>query len=186
MTEKDIGARTFHSSPAAARASPPRISVRVERGSWYILRPPCLNAGQLGAAGFLAPNLIAARAYALAALERPEEAAAELSQLPLDYFFLDRIRFVVPLVAMLVEGDVDSAGALVAATSSDLAVGPRDELLRDLVRAATSPSGVGASEIARLREELHDRDEDRRWMQRVTPALLDRFDLEQLTAARWQ
>ncbi len=134
------------------------------------------EAARLNAGGFLTPGIAAARAYSLAALQRPDEAAAELSQLPPDYLFLDRMRFVVPLVAMVAEGDLENAGRLAAATSPDLAVGYRDELLREVVLAATSPESVGASELMRLRDELADREEDRRWMMRVAPALITRFD----------
>jgi hypothetical protein len=132
--------------------------------------------GRAAAAGHVTPSLTASRAYQLAALGRADEAAAELSQLPPDYLLLDRMRFVVPLVALLARGDVDGAGRLVAATSPDLSVGPRDELLRDLVHASTSPAGRGAAEIARLRDELRDREESRRWIEKVAPALLARFE----------
>ncbi|MEZ4313103.1 MAG: hypothetical protein R3F14_34210 [Polyangiaceae bacterium] len=130
---------------------------------------------QAAAAGMLAPALTGARAYMLAGLRRRDEALAELAHLPEDYLFLDRTRFVVRLVALLAEGDLEGAGLLVEATSPELSIGPRDELLRDLVRAATSPSGAGMIEIARLRDELRDDDESRRWIETVAPSLLARF-----------
>lgn len=131
---------------------------------------------RIAAAPYIAPMIASARAYALAALQRPEEAAAELSTLPPDYLALDRMRFVVPLVAFLAEGDLENAASLVDVTSPDLAVGHRDELVRELVRAAVSPDRVGAAEIARLRDELADRARDRLWIQRVMPDLVERFD----------
>ncbi|MCC6556632.1 MAG: hypothetical protein IT372_27035 [Polyangiaceae bacterium] len=137
------------------------------------LRTPGVRAG---AAGMLAPSLTAARAAALAAMGRADEAAAELSQIPPDYVLLDRTRFTVQLVALVARGDVDAAGDLVAATPPELSIGPRDELVRDLVRAVTAPSGAGAGEIARLRDELREDEEQRRWIEQVAPALLARFD----------
>ena len=65
---------------------------------------------------------------------------------------------------------------LVLATSPDLSIGARDELMRDLVHAVIAPAGTGAGEIARLRDELRDREETRRWIERVTPTLLSRFE----------
>ena len=134
------------------------------------------RAGQAAAAGILSPTITGNRAYMLAALGRADEAYAELGHLPPDYLFLDRMRFVVPLVALLAKGEIDAAGRLVDATSPDLGVGPRDELMRDLVHAVTSPTATGAAEIARLREELRDRDEHRRWIQKFAPTLLTRFE----------
>jgi hypothetical protein len=137
------------------------------------LRTEALRAA---ASGMLAPSLTGARAYLLAAMGRADEAAAELAQIPPDYLLHDRTRFAVQLVALLACGDVDGAGRLVDATSPDISIGPRDELLRDLVRAATAPSGAGSLEIARLRAELREDDESRRWIEQVAPALIARFD----------
>jgi hypothetical protein len=86
------------------------------------------------------------------------------------------MRFVVPLVAFLARGNIEGAGRLVMATSPELSIGARDELMRDLVHAVVSPAGTGAGEIARLRDELRDRDETRRWIERVAPSLLARFE----------
>jgi len=134
------------------------------------------RAARSAAAGFVTPGITANRAYTLAALGRADEAAAELAQLPPDYLFLARMRFVVPLVAFLARGDIDGAGRLALATSPDLSVGARDELMRDLVHAVTSPAATGAGEMARLREEIRDREETRRWIEKVAPALLARFE----------
>jgi hypothetical protein len=134
------------------------------------------EATRVAAAGMLSPALAAARAYLLAALRRTDEALAELAQIPPDYPLYDRARFSVQLVALVARGDVDGAGRLVEATPPELSIGPRDELIRDLVRAATAPSGAGSAEIARLRDELREDEEARRWLAEVAPALLARFD----------
>ncbi len=134
------------------------------------------RAGRNAAAGFVSPGITANRAYELAALGRADEAAAELAQLPPDYVLLDRMRFVVPLVAFLARGDIEGAGRLVLATSPDLSIGARDELMRDLVHAVVAPASTGAGEMARLRDELRDREETRRWIEKVTPTLLSRFE----------
>lgn len=134
------------------------------------------EGARAAAAGMLTPALTGARAYLLAAMGRVDEAVAELARIPPDYLLLDRTRFAVQLVALLARGDVDGAGRLVEATPQELSIGPRDELLRDLVRASTAPGGAGSAEIARLRDELRDDEESRRWIEQVAPALLARFD----------
>lgn len=134
------------------------------------------ETGRAAAAAFIAPSATASRAYSLAALRRADEALAELSQLPSDYVHLDSTRFVVRLVALVAQGEIDAAGRLVDATPEELSIGPRDELVRDLVRAVTSPSGADLPEIARLREELRDDEEHRVWIERVAPDLLARFE----------
>lgn len=134
------------------------------------------DASRASAAPFLAPAAGASRAYSLAALRRVDEAAAEVAQLPADYVYLDRTRFVVRLVSLVATGDIEAAGRLVDATPQEISLGPRDELVRDLVRAATSPGGAGVAELARLREELRDDAEQRLWIERVAPSLLSRFE----------
>lgn len=134
------------------------------------------HAEHAAASILLSPLLTGTRAYLLAAAGRGDEAAAELASLPLDYAFLDRTRFAVTLVALLAKGDVDSASQLSAATPLELFLGPRDELMRDLVRAATAPGGAGPAEIARLRDELREDDESRGWIKKVAPVLLARFE----------
>jgi len=128
------------------------------------------------AASFVSPAVTASRAYSLAALRRADEALAELSQLPADYIRLDSTRFVVRLVSLVALGDIDAAGRLADATPLEISIGPRDELLRDLVRAVTSPGGADVAEMARLREDLRDDDDHRVWIERVAPDLLARFE----------
>lgn len=168
----------------AAQAELLRASVADRRGELAegIARVDAARArlqtegARAAAAGMLAPALAGLRAHLLAAMGRTDEAAAELAQLPPDYLLLDRTRYAVQLTALLARGDVDGAARLVEATPQELSIGPRDELLRDLVRAATHPEGAGAAEIGRLRAELREDDESRRWIEKVAPALLARFD----------
>ena len=135
-----------------------------------------MEGTRAAAAAILSPALAAARAYALACLGRVDEAAAEMALIPADYVFLDRTRFSVQLVGLVARGEMEAAGRLVEATPADLSIGPRDELVRDLVRAATAKEGAPHNEIARLRDELREDEESRRWIERVLPALLSAFE----------
>lgn len=141
--------------------------VEAARGYWR---------GDLGARALSLPTLGSIRAEALAALGRVDEAAAELEQLPADFPYLDRARFSVHLNALVARADLEGAGRLVRATSPDISMGPRDELVRDLIRVVTSESGVSDLEVARLRQELREDDEARMWIRRVSPTLLSRFE----------
>lgn len=134
------------------------------------------ESAEAAAGPYLLPAIGASRAYSLAALRRAEEAEIELAKLPADYMHLERSRFVVRLIASVAKGDIEAAGRLVEASPLDLSIGPRDELIRDLVRAATHPGGAGVAELSRLREELRDDDEQRLWIERVAPALLAHFE----------
>jgi hypothetical protein len=136
------------------------------------LRTPTMRAA---ASSFVTPALTGARAYLLAAMGRDDEAAAELTQIPPDYIHHEPTRFSVRLIALVVRGDIEGAARLVEATPPELPIGSRDELVRDLVCAVSSSSGVGAAEIVRLRDELREDEESRRWIEQVAPELLARF-----------
>jgi len=124
----------------------------------------------------LYPEIIAARAATLAALGRSAEAAAEISNLPAHYPFLARARFRTELIAFARQGDFESAAKLAATAPLDLPIGPRDELLRDVVRAAVTPEAAGSAEIERLRDDLREAPDHRAWLAQVAPGLLERFE----------
>lgn len=121
------------------------------------------------------------RAAALAVLGRAEEAAAEIADLPETYPFLARARFRTRLLALARRGNFEEAAKLAETAPPDLPIGPRDELLRDVVRAAVSPGAAGSAEIERLRDDLRESPESRAWLEGVAPGLLARF--EQATTA---
>jgi hypothetical protein len=160
-------AEMLRASVAERRADFSAVLDHVRRARYFVrsetMRP---HAGPV-----LAPTLTVLRAEALAAMKRKDDAAEELETLPADYLLLDRARFSVHLTALVAEGDIEAAGRLVRATSPELSVGPRDEIVRDLVLVATDYDNAEA-ELARLRMELREDDETRAWLQRVSPQLL--------------
>jgi hypothetical protein len=133
-------------------------------------------AARVLASDLLLPEIISARAGALAALGRADEAAAEIAALPPAYPFLARARFRTELIALARRGDLAGAAKVAARAPIDLPIGPRDELLRDVVRAAASPETAGSAEIERLRDELRAEPDHRAWLDAVAPGLLAAFD----------
>nr|AYM54442.1 hypothetical protein [Phaselicystis flava] len=138
-----------------------------------------LTTEQLRAAfsDLLVPALIAERAFVFAAAGNAADAAAEIEVLTQgypSYATLAVARFRVALARKAREGDWAGA-ARVAAETGELAIGPRDELLADLARAAANAQGTSVAEVARLEEELRVDVEARRWIEAVAPGALEAF-----------
>jgi len=128
------------------------------------------------ATDLLLPEIGATRASALAALGRAGEATAEIAALPPAFPYLARARFRTELISLARRGDFAAAAETAARAPADLPIGPRDELLRDLVRATAQPETAGGGEIERLREELRSDPEERAWIEHVAPGLLGAFE----------
>ncbi len=127
------------------------------------------------AADLLLPSIAAERAFALAALDRFDEANAELVTLSPAFARLARSVFRVRLVELVRRGDLGEAARYVESSSPDLPLGPREELLRDLVRASANREAAGAGELERLRDELRDPG-FRRWILAVAPSVAELFE----------
>jgi hypothetical protein len=136
----------------------------IGRLSQYTLR--------ISASDILLPDLIAERAFVLAATDRQAEAEAELATLPEAYPYQSRARFRVRLASLVRKGDLKAAATLAREAGLDLPLSARDELLADATRAATSPETAGAGEVARIKRELRTDKDVRRWMETVAPAAL--------------
>jgi hypothetical protein len=121
----------------------------------------------------LYPELVAERAFALAARDRCDESTAELAMLKPPYPYIDRAELRVRLVQLVRRGELEKAALLVERSSPDLPLSRRDELLADIVRAAVWPERVGGAEIARLKDELREYSEGRRWLESIAPLALD-------------
>jgi tetratricopeptide (TPR) repeat protein len=128
--------------------------------------------------GFDVPwdQVVGERAFALAALGRRAEATSELAKLPAGSPFRERDELRVRLVELARTGAVDEAVSLAAHSSADLPLSPRDELLRDLIRATWAEATLGAAEVLRLREEMSADAESRKWIETVAPGLRERFE----------
>jgi hypothetical protein len=134
------------------------------------------GGGNVGAADVLLPELLAERAFVLAAQGSVEEAETELAALRRAFAafpYASRAEFRVRLVARARAGALDEAAAIAHGRSPGIAIPGRDELLADAVIAATEPGEAGAAGRARLREELRASGEAERWMLAVAPATLE-------------
>ena len=102
------------------------------------------SAGAL-AASMLLPDLVAERAFVLAATDRHAKAAAEMAVLVKTfpaYPFLARAELRVGLVSRARRGYLAGAARLVAGDTDDLPLSLRDETLADLVRATAHPETI--------------------------------------------
>lgn len=132
--------------------------------SQYVLR--------ISASDILLPDLMSQRAFVLAAMDRQDEAEAELEGLPPAYPYKSRSLLRVRLVSLVRRGDLDAAAKLSAETNLDLPLTARDELLADAVRIAADPGSLGAGELPRIRRELRTVASLRPWLETVAPAAL--------------
>jgi hypothetical protein len=126
-------------------------------------------------ADLLYPELLALRALALAALDRPDEANAEASLLAKEcpgYVLAARAQFSRGLMIAVRAGELDEAMVMARARTRDLPLSIRDDMLADVVLAATTT--VPREERERIDSELRDDDELRAWMDAVAPGLRSR------------
>jgi hypothetical protein len=126
-------------------------------------------------ADLLYPELVAVRSLALAALGRSEEANAEASLLAKEcpgYVLAARARFSLSLMLAVQGGNLDAAAEVARARTPDLPLTIRDDMLADVVLAATTT--VPREERERIAAELHDDDELRAWIDAVAPGLRER------------
>ncbi len=157
----------------AERKSDLRLAMdRCERGVARLSR----YALRISASDLLLPDLISERAFLLAAMDRHAEAEAELASLPPAYPYKSRALFRVRLLSHVRQGDLKGAADLAARAGLDLPLSARDELLADVVRAATSPETAGAGEIPRIKRELRTAAPLRRWMETFAPTALAALD----------
>lgn len=123
------------------------------------------------------PGILAEQALLLAATDRSSDAEATLSALAHgypSYALLDAARLRVELLLAVRRGDLAAAAAL-AERAADLSIPARVELLADLARAVAHPDAAGAGEVDRLRRELKLDAESRRWIEIVSPTLVQAF-----------
>lgn len=167
---------------AERRADLPTALDHCDKGlaclSRYVLR--------ISASDILLPDLMSQRAFVLAAMDRHDEAEAELASLPPAYPFRSRALLRVRLVSLVRRGDLDAAAKLASETNLDLPLTARDELLADGLCAAVKPESVGAGEVPRIRRELRTVAALRPWLATVAPAALDAIEriTDETAAAR--
>jgi hypothetical protein len=129
----------------------------------------------------LLPDLVAERAFLLAAVGRPDKALAEMAALAKQFPafpFMARAELRVGLVLRVRRNDLAEAARFARMATEDLPLSLRDETLVDLVRAAAHPESAGAGEIERLRRELRTDAELAQWLRTVAPSVLHAFDTQ--------
>jgi len=127
----------------------------------------------------LLPDLVAERAFVLAATDRHAKASAEMAVLGKAfpaYPFLARAQLRVALVQRVRRGDLAGAAQLVGGDIDDLPLSLRDETLVDLVRATGHPESIGAGEAQRVTDDLRASPELRAWIVAVAPEALRAFE----------
>jgi hypothetical protein len=129
----------------------------------------------------LVPELIAERAFLLAAIGRPAESEAELAALGRDhptFAYMTRSVFRVRMVQALRASDLARATRLARERTPELPLSARDEMLADLV-LALSGGRLVEGEVERLSTELAEDDALAAWIDFMAPGAR-----EQLAARR--
>lgn len=116
-----------------------------------------------------------ARASALAALGRGDEARGEVGTWPLDYSRRTAGAIAVELVAAIREGDLDGAAAVAARANDEISIDVSTEALVDLLRARRG--AIGLVDRERLSEDVRE-PRLRAFLQAVAPELLGDFERE--------
>lgn len=138
------------------------------------------------AAVALQPDLIALRAFILAARGERERARAELALLARDfaaYPFHALAEARVGLLLHAKDGDLEGGARLADGWSADLPISLRDETLADLVRALARPDSIEMAEVHRLRRELEEDAALRAWLAETAPGVASTFMEEASLAA---
>lgn len=123
-----------------------------------------------GDASELRGMVFAARAVALAALAREDEARASASAIPAAFTGRSAALVHVDLLAALAGGRIEEARDVAEGISDHTPLDVRSELVADLLRASNPTGGVGLAEMARLRAELEDPDA-RAFVNAIAPGL---------------
>jgi hypothetical protein len=131
-----------------------------------------------GAYDLLLPQIHATRAFALAALDRKEEARRELALLEKGFpafFYLERTRVRVELLLLIKNGDIRNAAKLSGARPPDLPISYREEILGEIAEMVERTSAVSREKLDRLRYEIDSDPVLSDWLDVVTPDLMGRF-----------
>jgi hypothetical protein len=166
------GAHLCLAQLAERRVAWSQVVVHCDSGIGRLSRTPALKAAN---SDVLFPELVATRAYALAASDRQDEANAELAVLAKEfpaYVVMARAHFRVGLMSAVRRGDLEAASRVATSRTPDLPLSIRDDMLADVVLAATT--AVPQHERERIDAELQDDAELRAWVDAVAPGIRER------------
>jgi hypothetical protein len=113
------------------------------------------------------PDLVSWRAYALAALGKPEEACADLQELETKYPTYSQCDTRIMLAVR--RGDLAAARALARQRTPSRLFGRRAEALADVLIATGGASPTAAGEIALLNIDVREDPRLRAWLRAVWP-----------------
>jgi tetratricopeptide (TPR) repeat protein len=116
----------------------------------------------------LLPELLSRRAYALAALGRPEEARADLQELETKYPTYAR-QLHTRIMLAVQRGDLAVARALARQRTPSLPLGRHSEVLADVLVVTGDASAAAVGEVERLATELREDQRLRDWLRAVWP-----------------
>lgn len=136
------------------------------------------EAARTAASTFLLPQLVAERAFVLAATDRDAEASAEMARLAETYPAYPRQAWAelrTSLVRRVRRGDLAGAARLVTHDIEDVSLSLHEEALADVVRAAMLPELSGVGERERLQQDLRRDAQLRSWLEATAPAALHAF-----------
>jgi len=168
-----------HSVAAAAHLGLARLAER--RARWNDALAECdagikkllqSSAAKAMQADLLLPELMAARAFTLAAIGRYGEANAEMTVIASDYpayVGMGAAEFRTGLLVAVREGDLPGARRVAMTRTPSLTLTLRDDMLADVVLAASTD--MTADERERIDAELSDDAELRAWIDAVAPDL---------------
>lgn len=125
----------------------------------------------------LVPELIAQRAFVLAAISRDAEADAELATLAREhptFAFMTRSVLRVRMVQALRRRDIEEALRLARERTPELPLNRRDEMLADIVIALAGDKDA-AGEVERIAFELAEDPELAAWIDFMAPGARDRL-----------
>jgi hypothetical protein len=132
------------------------------------------------------PDLVAERAFVLAASDRADKAAAEMAALGKQFPafpFMARAELRVGVIQRVRRNDLEGAARFAALATEDLPLSLRDETLVDLVQAVAHPEHAGAGEVEPLRRELRLDPELAQWLRTVAPSVVQAFETSRDTHA---
>jgi hypothetical protein len=172
---ESLSAATSYSIAAAAHLSLARLAERdarwgdalehCDRGIARLLR---FSAAKATHGDYLLPELMATRAYVLAAADRRDEANAEMtvvtSEYP-SYVWIAVAEFRTRLMAAVRAGDLSAAARVAMTRTADLPLSIRDDTLSDIVLAGATE--VALDERERIDAELSDDPKLRAWIDAV-------------------
>jgi hypothetical protein len=171
-SSQDAAAAGAHLSMARLAEQQSRWAEAVDHSSRGIARLSKSSLMKAASSDALLPELLVTRAFALVASGRQAEADVEMAVMRAEcpnYLQTARASFRVALLSALRAGDLARAAEIARGRAPELPLSLRDEMLADVVLAATSV--MSKDERERIDGELDDDSALRAWIDDAAPGL---------------